>query len=55
MPETVDFEAADMTPMARSFYAENKKVRNDLIKSELGISLKFPDYRIGLETLLAQS
>jgi nucleoside-diphosphate-sugar epimerase len=54
-PEAIDFETADMTPMARSFYAENKKVRNDLIKSELGISLKFPDYRIGLETLLAQS
>ncbi len=55
MPEAIDFETADMTPMARSFYAENKKVCNDLIKSELGISLKFPDYRIGLETLLAQS
>jgi nucleoside-diphosphate-sugar epimerase len=55
MPEAVDFETADMTPMARSFYAENKKVSNDLIKSELGVSLKFPDYRIGLETLLAQS
>jgi nucleoside-diphosphate-sugar epimerase len=55
MPEAIDYETADMTPMARSFYAENKKVRNDLIKSELGISLKFPDYRIGLETLLAQS
>ena len=55
MPEAMDYETADMTPMARSFYAENKKVRNDLIKSELGISLKFPDYRVGLETLLAQS
>jgi hypothetical protein len=44
-----------MTPMARSFYAENKKVCNALIKSELGISLKFPDYRVGLEALLAQS
>tara|TARA_R110002096_G_scaffold113077_6_gene246028 strand:+ start:27879 stop:28721 length:843 start_codon:yes stop_codon:yes gene_type:complete len=55
MPVAEGFETADMTPMARSFYAENKKVRNDLIKSELGISLKFPDYRVGLETLLAQS
>ena len=31
-----------MTPMARSFYAENKRVRNDLIKEELGIELKVP-------------
>ena len=53
IPPAQDFETADMTPMARSFYAENKKVRNDRIKSELGISLKYPDYRVGLAALLA--
>jgi hypothetical protein len=42
-----------MTPMARSFYAESKRVRNDRIKSELGISLIYPDYRAGLAALLA--
>jgi hypothetical protein len=41
-----------MTPMARSFYAESKKVKNDRIKDELGIVLKYPDYRAGLQALL---
>ena len=41
-----------MTPMARSFYAESKKVRNDRIKTELGVSLLYPDYRTGLKALL---
>jgi nucleoside-diphosphate-sugar epimerase len=54
LPPTMDFETADMTPMARSFYAESKKVRNDKIKSELGVKLLYPDYRTGLKALLAQ-
>ncbi|WP_069298416.1 SDR family oxidoreductase [Neptunicoccus sediminis] len=53
VPEAVDFDTADMTPMARSFYAESKRVRNDRIKSELGVTLKYPDYRTGLRALLA--
>ncbi|MCW1951893.1 MAG: SDR family oxidoreductase [Octadecabacter sp.] len=53
IPPAQDFETADMTPMARSFYAESKKVRNDRIKSELGVTLKYPDYRVGLAALLA--
>lgn len=52
IPIAVDYNEADMTPMARSFYAENKRVRNDLIKEELGIELKFPDYKTGLQSLL---
>lgn len=54
IPEAVDFETAEMTPMARSFYAESKKVRNDRIKDELGVELLYPDYRSGLRSLLAQ-
>ena len=54
VPEAVRFEEADMTPMARSFYAESKKVRNDRIKDDLGVELLFPDYRSGLRALLAQ-
>jgi hypothetical protein len=38
--------------MARSFYAESKKVRNDRIKDELGIELIHPTYRDGLAALL---
>lgn len=53
VPEAVPFETADMTPMARSFYAESKKVRNDLILNELGVTLRYPDYRTGLQALLA--
>ncbi|MCY4179908.1 MAG: SDR family oxidoreductase [Litoreibacter sp.] len=52
IPPAVDFETAEMTPMARSFYAESKKVRNDLIKSELGVTLRYPDYKSGLNALL---
>ena len=52
LPPEVDFETAEMTPMARSFYAESKRVRNDLIKFELGVKLLFPDYRAGLASLL---
>ncbi|MCG3269052.1 SDR family oxidoreductase [Yoonia sp. I 8.24] len=54
LPPAIDFETAEMTPMARSFYAESKKVRNDRIKSELGVKLLYPDYRSGLKALLAQ-
>lgn len=53
-PPQEDFATAEMTPMARSFYAESKKVRNDLIKTELGVRLIHPDYRSGLAALLAQ-
>ena len=52
LPEAVGYEMAELTPMARSFYAENKRVRNDRIKDELGVVLKFPDYRLGLQSLL---
>ncbi|WP_299737406.1 SDR family oxidoreductase [uncultured Roseobacter sp.] len=52
LPPAVDFETADMTSMARSFYAESKKVRNDRIKHELGVTLLYPDYRAGLAALL---
>ncbi len=54
LPPEVDFETAEMTPMARSFYAESKRVRNDRIKDELGVILKYPDYRSGLQAMLAE-
>lgn len=55
VPAQEDFATAEMTPMARSFYAESKRVRNDRIKDELGVRLRYPDYRSGLRALLAQS
>lgn len=53
LPPGEDFEVADMTPMARSFYAESKRVRNERIKEDLGITLRYPSYRDGLSALLA--
>lgn len=44
-----------LSPMALSFYADNKRVRNDLIKRELGVRLRYPSYREGLEAILAGS
>lgn len=54
LPPAVPHDQADLTPMAQSFYAESKRVRNDRIKTELGIRLIYPDYRAGLAALLAQ-
>ncbi|WP_444453867.1 SDR family oxidoreductase [Rhodobacter capsulatus] len=51
-PPEVPFDPSQMTPMAASFYAENKRVRNDRIKTELGITLRYPDFRAGLEAML---
>ena len=52
-PPLVPFAAAELSPMGRSFYAESKRVRNDRIKSDLGVELTYPDYRAGLRALLA--
>lgn len=51
-PPEVAFEAADLTPMARSFYGENKRVSNQRVKDELGYTFRYPDYRIALNTLV---
>jgi nucleoside-diphosphate-sugar epimerase len=53
VPPAIAFEDADLTPMARSFYAESKRVRNDRIKDELGVRLIHPTYRDGLRAILA--
>ena len=52
-PPEVPYAEAELSPMARSFYDDNKRVRNDRIKRELGVVLKYPNYRVGLEALLA--
>ncbi|MCI4660516.1 MAG: SDR family oxidoreductase [Neomegalonema sp.] len=53
LPPELDFETADLSPMARSFYGECKRTRNDKIKRDLGVSLRYPTYREGLAALLA--
>ncbi len=52
-PAEEPFESADLSPMASSFYADNKRVKNTRIKEELGVQLLYPDYRAGLTALLA--
>jgi nucleoside-diphosphate-sugar epimerase len=51
VPPAIDFDSADLTPMARSFYGENKRVLNRRIKQDLGVELRYPTYREGLAAL----
>ena len=53
-PPEVDFEDADLSPMARSFYEGSRRIGNALIKSELGVELRYPTYREGLASLLPE-
>jgi nucleoside-diphosphate-sugar epimerase len=52
-PPLVPFERADLSAMARSFYDDNKRVSNRRIKEELGVGLRYPDYKSGLRAILA--
>ncbi|MEM8623813.1 MAG: SDR family oxidoreductase [Pseudomonadota bacterium] len=52
-PPEVAFDDAEMTPMARSFYMESRRVSNRRLRDELGVTLSFPTYREGLAADLA--
>lgn len=54
-PPLVPFEIAAkaMSPMALSFWRDNRRVDNDRIKRELGVTLRHPSYREGLKAILA--
>ena len=52
-PPAIPFEKANLSPMAASFYGENKRVSNALIKEALGVKLAYPSYREGLAALYA--
>jgi len=52
-PPLIRFEDANLAPITLSFYSDNKRVKNTKIKSELGVTLKYPNYRSGLEGCLA--
>jgi nucleoside-diphosphate-sugar epimerase len=52
-PPPVPFDAAALSPMARSFYDDNKRVANRRIKAELGVRLAYPTFREGLAALRA--
>jgi nucleoside-diphosphate-sugar epimerase len=54
-PPELPYEAvaATMSEMARSFFADSKRVSNRRIKERLGVVLTHPDYRSGLRAILA--
>jgi len=52
VPPLVPYEQAQLSPMAQSFYAANRRVRNDKIKKLLGVSLRHASYRQGLASIL---
>ena len=54
LPPEIPFEQAQLSPMARSFYADSKRVSNTRIKNELGYQLLYPNYREGLLALKSQ-
>ena len=47
-PPEIDFETAELSPMARSFYGENKRVSNTKSKEVLGLNYMWGDYRISI-------
>ncbi len=54
-PPLIDIEHANLAPITQSFYSDNKRVGNSLIKNEFGITLKYPTYREGLRQCYAYS
>ena len=52
-PDIINFEKLE-NEMTRSFYKDNKKVNNRLIKKKFNISLKFPTYREGYDEIIGK-
>jgi len=52
VPPDLPFETAELSAMARSFYADNRRVSNARIKDELGVDLAFATYRTGIDALV---
>lgn len=52
VPPLIPFDQADMSPIVRSFYKDNKRVCNQKIKDDLGVELKYKNFRDGLKACL---
>jgi hypothetical protein len=52
-PPEIPFEQAELTPMGRSFYADNRRVSNRRLHDDLGVTLRFPTYREGMAGIFA--
>ncbi|MBL4811622.1 MAG: SDR family oxidoreductase [Rhodobacteraceae bacterium] len=55
VPKAEFFKDAEMTAMSRSFYSESKRVCNLRLKEDLGVKLRYPEYREGLAALVRSS
>jgi nucleoside-diphosphate-sugar epimerase len=53
VPPAIPFEQGGLEGIAASFWAENKRVRNNRLRRELGVELVYPTYREGLRALAA--
>lgn len=53
VPPLIPFDEADLSPMGRSFYGENKRVSNAKSKADLGMKYSVPDYKVGMQRALA--
>jgi nucleoside-diphosphate-sugar epimerase len=51
-PPEIPFEGAYLSPMARSFFMDSKRVSNARVKTELNYRFQFPNYKLGLKSLL---
>lgn len=51
-PPLIPIDDANLSDMARSFYADNKRVSNKRMKEALGVTLTYPTYREGLKAIL---
>ena len=51
-PPLIPYNEADMAPITRSFYSDNKRVANNKIKDELGVTLRYPTFREGIDACL---
>ncbi len=54
-PPLEPYDPQRLSPMTQEFYAETRRVRNDRIKQELGVTLRYPDYEAGLAAILSAS
>ncbi|MDP4832677.1 MAG: NAD-dependent epimerase/dehydratase family protein [Rickettsiaceae bacterium] len=53
-PSMIKFSQASLSPMAKEFYADNKKISNRKIKAQLTVKLKYPTFREGLQSLIVR-
>ena len=53
-PQSVPFEKAHLSPMARSFYNSCRQVRSKIIGPELGVELMYSNYKTGLDAIHAE-